>query len=120
MEAGGLVEDVEEGLFLPEAGEPGVRRGLVWPERAEVAGLPAADGLGGSFIAGVWGEAVGESPAADTGAIRLESQAAAQLAGDGTGGGARQGGEQARRRAGEWRAGEWRVARARASGGQSG
>ncbi len=76
VEAGGVVEDVEEGLFLQLAGEPGVRGGVVLPERAVVAGLPAADGLGGLFVAGVRGEAVGESPAADTGAVGLEMETA--------------------------------------------
>ena len=41
--AGGVIEDVEEGLFLRLSREPGVRGGVVLPERPVVAGLPAAD-----------------------------------------------------------------------------
>jgi hypothetical protein len=95
VEAGGVVEDVEEGLFLQLAWEPGVGRGVVLPERAEVAGLPAADGFGGLFVAGIRGEAVGDGPAADTGAVGLETEPAQELAGDGAVGGARRGGKQA-------------------------
>ena len=104
VEAGGVVEDVEEGLFLKLAGEPGVRRGVVLPKRAEVAGLPAADGLGGFFVAGVRGEAVSDGPAADTGAVGLEVETAQELAGDGAVGGAGRGGKQA----GGERDGLWR------------
>ena len=87
VEASGVVEDVEESLLLKLAWQPGVRRGVVLPERAEVAGLPAADGLGGLFIAGVRGEMAGDGPAADTGAVGLEMETAQQLAGDGAVGG---------------------------------
>ena len=95
IEACGIVEDVEEGLFLKLAGQPCVRRGVVLPKRAEIAGLPAADGPGGLFIAGVRGKVVGDGPAADTGAVGLESEPAQQLAGGGAVGGARRGGQQA-------------------------
>ena len=95
VEASGVVEDVEEGLFLKGAWQPGVWRGVVLPERAEVAGLPAADGLGGFFAAGVRGEMVGDGPAADTGAVSLEKETAQELAGDGAVGGAGRGGKQA-------------------------
>ena len=95
IEACGIVEDVEEGLLLELARQPGVRRGVVLPERAEVAGLPAADGPGGLFIAGVRGKVAGDGPAADTGAVGLEIEPAQQLTGDGAVGGARRGGQQA-------------------------
>ena len=98
IEAGGVVEDVEEGLFLKDARRPCVGRSIVLPERAEIAGLPAADGFGGFFVAGVRGEMMGDGPAADTGAVGLEVETAQQLAGDG----ARRSG--ARRKAGVWRA----------------
>ena len=104
VEAGGVVEDVEEGLFLKLAWQPCVWRGVVLPKRAEVAGLPAADGLGGLFVAGVRGEAVSDGPAADTGAVGLEKETAQQLAGDGAVGGTRRGGKQA----GGERDGLWR------------
>ena len=92
--AGGVIEDVEEDLLLRLVREPGVRSGVVLPERAEVAGLPAADGFGGLLAPGVRGELVGESPAADAGAVGLETKAAPEFAGDGAGGGAGRGGEQ--------------------------
>ena len=72
-----------------------MRGGVVLPESAEVADLPAADGLGGLFVTGVWGEVAGDGPAADAGAVGLEIEAAEQLAGDGAVGRARRGAEQA-------------------------
>jgi hypothetical protein len=47
IEAGGVVEDVEEDLLVGGAGEPGVGAGVVLPEGAEVADLPAFDGFRG-------------------------------------------------------------------------
>lgn len=91
----GVIEDVEEDLLLRLVRQPSVGSGIVLPERAEVAGLPAADGLAGLFVTGVRGEVVSESPAADAGAVGLESEAAQEFAGDGAVGGARRGGEQA-------------------------
>ena len=92
--AGVVVEDVEEDLLLRLAGQPGVRGGVVLPKRTEVAGLPAADGFGGLLVAGVRGELVSERPAADAGAVGLETKAAQEFAGDGAVGGAGRGGEQ--------------------------
>ena len=83
VEASGVVEDVEKGIFTGIAGEPGVRRGIVLPERPEVADLPSADGFGGLFIASIWREFVSDSPSADGGAVGLKIEAAKQLAGDG-------------------------------------
>ena len=71
-----------------------MRGGVGLPERAEVADLPAADGLGGLFVTGVWGEVAGDGPAADAGAVGLEIETAEQFAGDGTAGRARRGTEQ--------------------------
>jgi hypothetical protein len=92
--AGGVIKDVEEDLLLREARQPGVGSGIVLPECTEVAGLPAADGPCGFFIAGVGGEVVGDGPAADAGAVGLEAEAAQEFAGDGAVGGAGRGGEQ--------------------------
>ena len=83
VEASGVVEDVEKGIFTGIAGEPGVRRGIVLPERPEVADLPSADGFGGLFIASIWRELVSDSPSADGGAVGLKIKATEQLAGDG-------------------------------------
>lgn len=95
VEAGGVVEDVEEDLFAVAAGKEGVRGGIVLPERAEVADLPAANGLGGLLVAGVRSEVVGDSPTADAGAVGFEIQTAEQFTGHGAVGGAGRGTEQA-------------------------
>ena len=47
-------------------------RGIVSPEGAAVAGLPAFDGLGCGLVAGVGRESVCDGPAADAGAVSLE------------------------------------------------
>ena len=52
------------------------------PEGTVVAGLPAFDGFGRGFVAGVRGEFVFEGPAPDAGAIGFEVQAAVEFAGD--------------------------------------
>ena len=92
--AGGVVEEVEQGLFGGVAREPGVRAGVVLPEGAEVAGLPAFDGFGRGFVAGVGGEFVLDGPAADAGAVGFEVEAAVEFAGGGAVGGRGLGGEE--------------------------
>ena len=89
VEAGGVVEDVEERLPAGLAWQPGVRGGIVLPKRAEIAGLPAADGLGGFFETRVRGEMLLDGPASDAGAVGLEAETSEQFAGDGAVGGAR-------------------------------
>jgi hypothetical protein len=97
VDAGGVVEQVEQALLVRRAGEEGMGRGVVLPEGAVVAGLPAADGLGRGLVAGVGGQFVFKSPAADAGAVGLEVQAAVQFAG----GGAIRGGRFGRQELGE-------------------
>jgi hypothetical protein len=87
VEACGVIEDFEEDLLVGNAGQPGVGRGVVLPEGTVVAGLPAFDGFGRGFVAGVGREVVFEGPAADAGAVGLEVQAAVEFAGDGAVGG---------------------------------
>ena len=84
---GGIVQNIEQHLFVGLAGQPGVGAGVVLPERAVVAGLPAFDGFGRGFVAGVGSELVFEGPAADAGAVGFEVQAAVEFAGDGAVGG---------------------------------
>jgi hypothetical protein len=91
---GGVIQDVEQGLFVGVARQPGVRAGVVLPDRAPVAGLPAFDGLADGFVAGVWSAVVGEGPAADAGAIGFETEPAMEFTGRGAVGGGRFGGEQ--------------------------
>ena len=92
--AGGVVEEVEQALFGGGAGEEGVRGGVVLPEGTQVAGLPAFDGLGRLFVAGVRGELVLLGPATDAGAVGFEVEAAQQFAGAGAVGGGWLGREQ--------------------------
>jgi len=94
VEAGGVVEDVEESLFVVGAGQPGVRAGVVLPKGTAVTGLPAFDGLAWGFVTGIWGELVGDGPAADTGAVGFKVETAEQFTGDGTVGTRRFYGEQ--------------------------
>jgi hypothetical protein len=89
VEARGVVEDFQEDLFVGTAGQPGVRGGVVLPERAVVAGLPAFDGFANGFVAGVGVELMSDGPTADTGAVGFEVEAAVEFAGDGTVGGGR-------------------------------
>ena len=96
VEASGVIEDVEERLPAGLAGQPGVGGGIVLPKRAEITGLPAADGFGGFFETGVRGEALLAGPAADAGAVGLEAEPAEQFAGDGAVGGGRARAKQAR------------------------
>ena len=71
-----------------------MRAGVILPESTVVAGLPAFDGFGGGFVAGVGGELMFAGPAADAGAVGLEVEAAVEFAGRSTVGGGRLGGEQ--------------------------
>ena len=93
VEAGGIVEDVQQDLFIGAAGQPGVGAGVVLPEGTVVAGLPAFDGFGGGFVAGVGGELMFDGPTTDAGAVGFEIEAAVEFAGSGAVGGRWFGGE---------------------------
>ena len=84
IEAGGVIQEVEEGLFVGVAGQPGMRAGVVLPERAQIPGLPAFDGFGCGFVTGVGSELVLDGPAPNTGAVGFEAEAAMEFAGTGT------------------------------------
>jgi hypothetical protein len=75
VKASGIIQEVQEGLFVARAGKPGVGAGIVLPESPQVTGLPAFDGLGRLFVASVWGLVVLESPATNAGPIGLKFQA---------------------------------------------
>jgi hypothetical protein len=81
VEAGGVVEDVQEDLLVGVAGPPRVRGGVILPERDVIAGLPAFDGFACGLAAGVGVKWVFDGPAADTGAVSFEVEAAVQFAG---------------------------------------
>ena len=91
---GGIVEDVQQGLFGGIGGLPGMRAGIVLPEGAPIACLPAFDGFWGDFIAGVGGEPMLDGPAADAGAVGFEVEAALEFAGAGVVSGGRFGGKE--------------------------
>jgi hypothetical protein len=94
VEARGIVEDFQEDLFVGAAGQPGVRGGIVLPEGPVVAGLPAFDGFGSGFGAGVWRELMFDGPAPDAGAVGFEVEPALGFTGGGAVGGRGLGGEQ--------------------------
>ncbi len=72
VEAGGVVEDVQQDLLIGAARQPGVGAGVVLPKSAVVAGLPAFDGFGGEFVAGIGGELVFDGPTTDASAVGFE------------------------------------------------
>lgn len=92
--AGGVIQDVEQDLFVGVAWQPRVGAGVVLPQGATVAGLPAFNGFGGGFEASVRGQMVLEGPASHAGPVGFEIQAAVKFAGGGAVGGRRFGGEQ--------------------------
>lgn len=94
VQARGVVENVQEDLLVGDVGQPGMGRGVVLPEGAVVARLPAFDGFGLGFVAGVGGELVCDGPAADAGAVGFEVEAAVEFAGDGAVGARRFGAEE--------------------------
>jgi hypothetical protein len=94
IEARGVVEDVQQDLFVGASGQPGMRAGVILPEGAVVAGLPAFDGFAGGFVTGVGSELMCEGPAADAGAVSCEVEAAVEFTGRGAVGGGRFGGEE--------------------------
>jgi len=94
VETGSIIEDIQQDLLVGGAWKPGVGAGVVLPEGAEVAGLPASDGFWGLFVAGVRGEVVLDGPAADAGAVDLELETAMEFTGAGAVGGGRSGGEE--------------------------
>ena len=83
IEACGVIQDVEEGLFVGVAGQPGMGAGVVLPEGAQIAGLPTFDRFGGGFVAGVGSQLVGDDPAAHAGAVGFEVEPAMEFAGTG-------------------------------------
>ena len=80
---GGIVQNIKQGLFIGIAGQPCVRAGVVLPEGAQIAGLPAFDGFGRGFAAGVRGELVFDGPAANAGAVGFKLEPAVEFAGAG-------------------------------------
>jgi hypothetical protein len=66
----GVVEQIEQALLLGICRQPGVRTGIVSPERIQIAGLPAFDGLGRGFVTDAGREFAFDGPAAEAGGAR--------------------------------------------------
>lgn len=64
------------------------------PQGAVIAGLPAFDGFGWGFVAGVRSQVIFDGPSANAGSVGFEVEAAEQFAGDGIVGARRFGGEE--------------------------
>ena len=83
IEARGIVQDVEEDLFVGIVWQPGMGAGVILPECAQIAGLPAFDGFGRGFVTGVGGKLVLDSPTTNAGAVGFEVETALEFAGTG-------------------------------------
>ena len=83
IEACGIVENVEEHLFVLAAWKESVRRRIVLPKRAEITDLPAANWFCGCFKTRVRSEVVSDGPTANRGAVRREIEPSREFAGDG-------------------------------------
>ncbi len=94
VQARGVVENIQQDLFVGAIRQPVVWCGVVLPERAVIADLPAFDRFAGRFVAGVRGQVILDGPAPDAGAVGPELEATVQFAGDGTVGARRLGGEE--------------------------
>ena len=94
IEAGGVIQQVEQDLFVLGVGQPSMGAGIVLPEGAQITRLPAFDRFRGLLVAGVGGQLVLERPAPDTGAVGQEVEATMEFAGTGAVGGRRLGGKE--------------------------
>lgn len=90
----GIIQKIKEDLFVAGVREERMWGGVILPEGTQVADLPAFDGLGWGLVASVWGEFVGQGPAANTGPVGFEVESAMQFAGSGAVGGGRFGREE--------------------------
>ena len=80
-EAAAIVEHVEHGKSVFDAGKPAVGRGIQLPEFADFGTLPAADGSVRFCVGLGLGELVFDGPAADLGAVEGEVAEAADFTG---------------------------------------
>ena len=81
--AGGVVQNIQQDLFVRLARQPSMGTGVILPKRAVVPGLPTFDGFGRGFVAGVGSQLVDDGPASDAGAVGLKIKAAMEFAGCG-------------------------------------
>ena len=87
IEAGGIVQEVQEDLLVLGVGQPGVGAGVILPEGTPVTGLPAFDWFGRLLVASVGSQLVLDGPTADTGAVGQELETTVEFAGTGAVGG---------------------------------
>ena len=79
--AAGIVQEVEQRLFGGVVWQPGMGTGVILPEGSQIAHLPAFDGFGRGFVAGVGCQVVLDGPTADTGAVGFKIESAEEFAG---------------------------------------
>ena len=79
--ASGIIENIQENLFIGSARQPAVRRGVVLPKGTPITGLPAFYRPGLGFEASIRGQMVLDGPATNTGTAGLELESTQQFAG---------------------------------------
>lgn len=79
----GIIQKIQQDLLVVRVGQEGMRGGVVLPEGTQVADLPTFDRLGRGLVASVWGELVGQGPAANASPVGFEIEPAMQFAGSG-------------------------------------
>lgn len=94
IEAGGVIQEVEQGVLVSLGRQPVVRGSIVLPESAQVLSLPTFEGLRCFLEAGVWGKVMLERPATHTGPVGFKLQAPKQFTGGTAVGARRFGGEE--------------------------
>jgi hypothetical protein len=80
VETGGVVQEVEQDVFMGLERQPVMGRGVILPERSPVLRLPSLDGFAHLFITGVRSQVVLNGPAPDAGSVGLEPKTAEQFA----------------------------------------
>ena len=89
-----VIQQIEERIIFPVAGEPAVGRGIQLPERADLQALPAAQRSGRARRWQGMSQVLGDGPAAHGGGIEAEAQATMHFGGGAAIGRGRFGGEQ--------------------------
>ncbi len=82
--AGGIIEEIQEGLFVFGVGQEAMWTGILLPESTQISDLPAFDRFGTGFVASVGSEPILDRPTTNAGAVGLKVEAAMEFAGGGT------------------------------------
>jgi len=91
--AGGVIQQIEQDLFVRGIGKEGVRTGIILPKRAVIPGLPAFDHFACRLGAYVRSQMILDRPTPNAGPIRFEVEPTEKFTGDSTVGGGRFGRE---------------------------